>query len=68
MLGKPEGKRPLGGPKHRWVDNIEIDLRESEWDGMVWIGLIWFRIDTVEGSCEHCNELLCFIKYWEILE
>jgi hypothetical protein len=28
LVGKPEGNRPLGGPRRRWVDNIEIDLRE----------------------------------------
>jgi hypothetical protein len=28
LVGKPEGKRPLGKPRHRWVDNIKIDLRE----------------------------------------
>jgi hypothetical protein len=28
LVGKPEGKRPLGGPRHRWVGNIKIDLRE----------------------------------------
>jgi hypothetical protein len=33
LVGKPEGKRPLGRPKRRWVDNIKIDLREKEWDG-----------------------------------
>jgi hypothetical protein len=27
-MGKPEGKRPLGRPRHRWVDNIKMDLRE----------------------------------------
>jgi hypothetical protein len=32
LVGKPEGKRPLGRPKHRWVDNIKMDLREIEWD------------------------------------
>jgi hypothetical protein len=32
-VGKPEGKRPLGRPRHRW-DNIKMDLREIEWDGM----------------------------------
>jgi hypothetical protein len=35
LMGKPEGKRPLGRPKRRWVDNIKIDLREIGWDGMV---------------------------------
>jgi hypothetical protein len=43
LLGKPEGKRPLGRPRRRCVDNIKIDLRE---DGMVWTGSIWFRIGT----------------------
>jgi hypothetical protein len=34
LVGKPEGKRPLGRPRRRWVDNIKIDLRETEWVGM----------------------------------
>jgi hypothetical protein len=33
-VGKPEGKRPLGNPRRRWVDNINMDHREREWDGM----------------------------------
>jgi hypothetical protein len=37
LLGKPGGKRPLGRPRYMWVDNINIDLREKEWDGMDWI-------------------------------
>jgi hypothetical protein len=32
LVGKPEGKRPLGGPRRRWVDNIKMDLREIRWD------------------------------------
>jgi hypothetical protein len=39
LEGKPEGKRPLGRLRHRWVDNIKMDLREIEWDGMGWIDL-----------------------------
>jgi hypothetical protein len=35
----PEGKRPLGRPRHRWVDNIKMDLRETGWGGMDLIGL-----------------------------
>jgi hypothetical protein len=35
----PEGKRPLGRERHRWVDSIKIDLREIGWDDMDWIGL-----------------------------
>jgi hypothetical protein len=33
-VGKPEGRRPLGRPIHRWVDNIKLDLREIGWGGM----------------------------------
>jgi hypothetical protein len=39
LVGNPEGKRPLGRPRRRWVDNIKIDLREIRWDGMDWIDL-----------------------------
>jgi hypothetical protein len=35
----PEGKRPLGRPRRRWVDNIKMDLREIGWNGMDWIDL-----------------------------
>jgi hypothetical protein len=38
-VGNPEGKRPLGRLRRRWVDNIKMDLREIEWDGMDWIDL-----------------------------
>jgi hypothetical protein len=39
LVGKPEGKRPLGRPRRRWADNIKMDLREIGWDGMDWIEL-----------------------------
>jgi hypothetical protein len=39
LVGKPEGKRPLGRPRHRWQDNIRMDLREIGWDGVDWIDL-----------------------------
>jgi hypothetical protein len=39
LVGKPEGKRPLGRLRRRWVDNIKMDLREVGWDGMDWIYL-----------------------------
>jgi hypothetical protein len=39
FVGKPEGKRPLERPRRGWVDNIKMDLREIEWDGMYWVGL-----------------------------
>jgi hypothetical protein len=34
LVGKPEGMRPLGRPRRRWVDNIMMDLREIRWDGV----------------------------------
>jgi hypothetical protein len=39
LVGKPEGKRPLGRPRRRWVDNIKIDLLEIGWGGVDWICL-----------------------------
>jgi hypothetical protein len=39
LVGTPEGKRPLGRPRRRWVDNIKMDHREIGWDGMDWIDL-----------------------------
>ena len=39
LLGKPEGRRPLGRPRRRWVENIRMDLQEVECGYMDWIGL-----------------------------
>jgi hypothetical protein len=39
LVGKPEGKRPLGRPRRRWVDNIRMDLGEVGWRDVDWIGL-----------------------------
>jgi hypothetical protein len=39
LVGKPGGKRPLGRPRRRWVDNIKMNLRDIGWDGMNWIDL-----------------------------
>jgi hypothetical protein len=39
LVGNPEGRRPLGRPRRRWVDNIKIDLRKIGWVGMNWIDL-----------------------------
>ena len=39
LVGKPEGKRPLGRPSRRWEDNIKMDLQEVECGGMDWIEL-----------------------------
>jgi hypothetical protein len=39
LVGKPEGKRPLGRQRRRWVNNIKRDLREIGWDAVDWIDL-----------------------------
>ena len=48
LVGKPEGKSPLGRPRHRWKDNIKMDLQEVGWGG-VWTGSCWHRIGTGGG-------------------
>jgi hypothetical protein len=47
LLGKPEGKRPLGRQRRGSVDNIKMDLREIRWDGRDWIEML--RIGTSGG-------------------
>jgi hypothetical protein len=44
LIGKPEGKRPLGRPRHRWEDKINIDLMEIGIDGANWIQLAQGRV------------------------
>jgi hypothetical protein len=39
LVGKPEGRGPLGRPRRRWVHNIKIDLVETGWGGVGWIGV-----------------------------
>jgi hypothetical protein len=43
LVGKSEGKRPVGKQRCRWVDNIKLDLR---YEVVVWSGLIWLRIGS----------------------
>jgi hypothetical protein len=53
LVRKPEGKRPVGRPRRKWVDNIKMDLIEIEWDGVNWIDLAqdrdqwWGLVNTV---------------------
>ena len=63
LVGKPEGKRPLGRPRRRWEDNIKMDLQEV---GGVETGWSWLRIGT--GTCEYSNELSGSIKCGEFLD
>ena len=54
LVGKPEGRRPLGRPRCRWVDNIRMDLQEVGCGYMDWIGLAQDR--QVTDACECGNE------------
>jgi hypothetical protein len=47
LVGKPEGKKPLGRPRRRWKDNIKMDLQKVGW--WVWTGSRWLRIGTGGG-------------------
>jgi hypothetical protein len=54
FVGKPEGKRPLERPRHRWDNGIKMDLGEVGWG--VWSGFTWLRIGPLAGSCECGDE------------
>ena len=64
LVGKPEGKRPLGRPRRRWVDNIRMDLQEVGCGYMDWIGLAQDR----EDACECGNEPWGSVKCGEFLD
>jgi hypothetical protein len=64
--GKSEGKRPLGRPRRRWVDNIRMDLGEVGWGDVDWISLAQ---DRNRWSCCECgNEPSGTTKCWETIE
>jgi hypothetical protein len=67
LVGKPEGKRLLGRPRCRWVDNIKIDLREIGLDGMNWIDLAQDR-DQWRALVNTVMKLQVSIKCWVVLE
>jgi hypothetical protein len=48
LIGKPEGKRPLGRPRRRWEDNIRMNLEEIKWEA-VWTGFTCRRIEITDG-------------------
>jgi hypothetical protein len=50
LVGKPEGKRPLGRPRRRYEDNIKMDLHEV--GVAIWTGSSWLRLGQVAGTCE----------------
>jgi hypothetical protein len=65
LVGRPEGRRPLGRPRHRWEDTIKMDLREIGFGGAEWIHLAQDRgrwrtlvnCDEPSGSIK-CREFL----------
>jgi hypothetical protein len=65
-VGKPEGKRPLGRPRRRWVDNIRMDLGEVGWGDVDWIGLAQER--NRWRTCEFGIKPLGSMKCWETIE
>ena len=66
LVGKPEGKRPLGKPGRRWEDNIKMDLQEVACGNMDWVDLA--QIGQVAGACEYGNELRGSVKCGEFLD
>jgi hypothetical protein len=67
LVGKPEGKKPLGRPRNRWEGNIKMNLKEVGYVG-TWTASMWLRIGQVAGTCECCNEPSSFIKCGEFLD
>ena len=63
LVGKQEGKRPLGRPRHRWVDNIKMDLQEVGCGYIECIGLA-----QVADACECGNEPSGSVKCGEFLD
>jgi hypothetical protein len=67
LLGKPEGRRPLGRPRRRWEDNVKMFLREVAWGGHR-LGRSGSGQGEVESSCECDNEPSHYIKCGEFLD
>jgi len=66
LVGKPEGRRLLGRPRRRWVDNIRMDIQEVGCEYMDWIGLAQDR--QVAEACECGNEPSGSVKCGEFLD
>jgi hypothetical protein len=67
LVGKPEGRRPLGRPIRRWVDNIKIGLREIGWAGVEWIDLAQDR-DQWRALVNTVMNLGGSLKFWAVPE
>jgi hypothetical protein len=66
-VGKPEGKRPMGRPTHRWKDNIKMNLQDVVFGGKNWIDLAQ-DMGQVAGTCACGNEPSGSIKCSEFLD
>jgi hypothetical protein len=66
LVEEPEGKRPLGRARHRWMYNINMDFVEIGWGRVDFIGLAQDR--KVESSCECSKEPPGSIKSWESIQ
>jgi hypothetical protein len=69
--GKPEGKRPLGRPRHEWEDNIRMNHREIRWEGVDWMHLAegWEGVDWMhlaEGR-DQCQALVNMVMNLQVL-
>jgi hypothetical protein len=65
-VGKPEGKKPPGKPRHRWENSTKMDLREIGWGSMDWIHLPQERDQW--HFCDHGNEFSGSKKCWKTVE
>jgi len=72
LLGKPEGKWPLGRPRRRWEENIKMDLQEVECDGMDWIDLAqdrdsWRAFVNAVMNLRVPQNARNFLTRWELI-
>jgi hypothetical protein len=65
LVGKPEGKRPLGRPRRMWVDNIKMDLREIGWNVVDCMDMAQDR-DQWRALVNAITHLRVSIKCWEV--
>jgi hypothetical protein len=71
LVGKPEGKRPLGKPRQMWVGNIKVVVGEIGWGGANWIGLAQDRdkwraceFDDEPSRSIKCQETIKWLHSW----
>jgi hypothetical protein len=68
LVGKPEGKRPLGRPRRRWVDNVRMDFGDVGWGDVDWIGLAQDRNKWRALVSSVFIEPSGSMKCWETIE